>query len=215
MPNALAMAGLSMHEELVYTTVLALGTCTVSTISRRVNMPRATVYLSLDTLAKKHLVSEVAEGTIKQFCANSPEILSSIVARRNQKFESVLSRLFLLWARHTNEPKVIIGRDAIKKFLDETLVDGIRSCLVVENVSHETVVPALTEFFERCTLRGIHVSTHTTQELKEKNMFNADESLNAQFVRILIGSYDISIELSDLSIAYIRKKDLLLNLLNG
>src|SRR3989344_7841000 len=71
--NQLEQAGLTKREAALYMALLQNGPSTILAIAKRAGMKRPTVYLVLDELVRKGLVSLVPKEKRKIFIALSPE----------------------------------------------------------------------------------------------------------------------------------------------
>ena len=67
--------GLSEKEARVYLTVLELGTSIASTIARRAELNRVTVYTVLEEMIKKAIILSETINNIKYYTAVHPEAL--------------------------------------------------------------------------------------------------------------------------------------------
>lgn len=74
--------GLNEKEAAVYLALLQVDSASVVSLAEKTNIKRPTVYVVLETLAKKGLVSEVEIGNKTYFAAEAPERLESYVERQ-------------------------------------------------------------------------------------------------------------------------------------
>src|SRR4051812_8491190 len=77
--------GLSDKEALVYLTSLELGSSSVLKISKLSGLKRPTVYLIVDSLITKGLMSIEVKGFKKQYVAESPDRLEAIFNERKHE----------------------------------------------------------------------------------------------------------------------------------
>src|SRR3989344_388940 len=85
--------GLSDKEALIYLALLQVDSTTALDLSKKTKINRSTVYVVIDSLSKKGLVSETTIGKKTQFQAESPERLETFVENRKQQFEEQSERL--------------------------------------------------------------------------------------------------------------------------
>lgn len=78
--KALSYLDLATDEAEVYLAALELGTASVLEISRKISIPRATVYLVIHSLLKKNLLIQTAKGKKKRFHSVSPEHLIELAS---------------------------------------------------------------------------------------------------------------------------------------
>lgn len=74
--------GLTDKESLVYLALLQVDNSSVVDIAKKTDIKRTTVYVVIDTLAKKGLVSETTVNGKTQYQAESPESLQTYIERQ-------------------------------------------------------------------------------------------------------------------------------------
>lgn len=79
--------GLSDKEAAVYLATLTLGSSTVLRIARRAKVARATTYLVLDSLMRRGLIAQYAEGNKTLFVAESPRRLEHLLKDKESELE--------------------------------------------------------------------------------------------------------------------------------
>lgn len=121
--------GLSPNEAKVYLAAVALGPTTAGLIARNADIKRTTVYAVMESLMQKGLMAIKLRGFKKQYYAEKPEKLESILELRRAKFKKYLPDLNSLYK--IEDGAGIIGyhegKDAIKNLywdLLETLKPG-------------------------------------------------------------------------------------------
>ncbi|MEX0672441.1 MAG: helix-turn-helix domain-containing protein, partial [Candidatus Paceibacterota bacterium] len=77
--------GMSEKEAKVYLALLQVDSASATELSRTTDIKRPTVYVIIESLAEKGLVSETTVGKRTQFQAESPERLETYVERRKQE----------------------------------------------------------------------------------------------------------------------------------
>lgn len=85
--------GLNEKESAIYLALLQVDSASVVSLAEKTKIKRPTVYVVLDTLAKKGLVSEVKIGNKTHFSAESPERLESYVERQRVILDEHAKRL--------------------------------------------------------------------------------------------------------------------------
>ena len=85
--------GLSDKEAAIYLALLGFESATPTELSEKTGVKRTTVYVVLETLEKKGLVSEVPKGKTSSFQAEPPERLQTYVERQKVILEERSARL--------------------------------------------------------------------------------------------------------------------------
>ena len=85
--------GLTHNESAVYLALLQVDGTTALNISHKTKINRSTVYVTLETLSKKGLVSETVVGKKTQFQAEPPERIKTYVERRKIELEEMAHRV--------------------------------------------------------------------------------------------------------------------------
>lgn len=98
--------GLTNNEVNVYLTTLMLGSSKVNGITKRVNLPRTTIYNTLRMLMDKGLISYVIISGVRYFQAAKPIKFLSNLKEKEEKIKSILSELESIQESITDKPKV-------------------------------------------------------------------------------------------------------------
>src|SRR6185369_11678946 len=85
--------GLTDKEATIYLSLLQVDGATALDLSKKTKINRSTVYVTIESLSKKGLVSETTIGKKTQFQAESPERLETFVEKRRLQFEEQSQRL--------------------------------------------------------------------------------------------------------------------------
>lgn len=85
--------GLNEKESAIYLALLQVDSASVVSLADKTKIKRPTVYVVLETLAKKGLVSEVEIGNKTHFAAEAPERLETYVERQKIILEEHTKRL--------------------------------------------------------------------------------------------------------------------------
>lgn len=132
--------GFSEKEAKVYLTVLELGTSIASTIARRSEIKRVTVYTILDDLKRKWIANETTKDDVKYYSVISPDILLKQLEQKFESFKEKVPELLALADKFGNRPKVQFfeGGEGIKKMYNDLLTsidEDIHSFLGLEEVN--------------------------------------------------------------------------------
>lgn len=123
-------AGLNDKEAVIYLELLKEKICNASKLSKLTKIQRTTVYLELDNLIKKGLVSYVIKNSKRYYQAASPEKLIEILDTQKQKIQSILPSLKNL--HHSIEPfkiEIFEGKEGIKTFYQDILNSNTKELL--------------------------------------------------------------------------------------
>ncbi|MCX8194061.1 MAG: hypothetical protein N3G19_01735 [Candidatus Pacearchaeota archaeon] len=120
---ALKQLGLRENEIKVYISLLELGVSKVDAISKRVPLPRTTIYGILKSLLEKGLVSYVIKSGIKYFEATDPKRLLLIEKEKIQVLQNLIPSLEKIKETVTIKPSIEIyeGIEGIKSIYEDML----------------------------------------------------------------------------------------------
>jgi len=116
-------AGINETEAKIYLASLELGQASVSRIARKSGVKRTTIYLSLENLMKKGLMSAVrAEGSHLYF-AEDPRNLERLMEERKQKIAKLVPQLLAFTNLIDKKPQIryFEGKDGIKEVIKDAL----------------------------------------------------------------------------------------------
>jgi sugar-specific transcriptional regulator TrmB len=120
--------GLSEKEASVYLALLAVENYSVLDLSKKTSINRSTVYIVLESLAKKGLISETTVGKKVHFQAESPERLETYVEQRKilleeqaKKLRDIIPQIKSVQREVGEKPivKYFEGREGILSSLEE------------------------------------------------------------------------------------------------
>lgn len=115
--------GLSGREAKMYLFLIEHIEESAHTISKGTGIPRATVYLVLENLKKKGLVSVSKKNNVSYFMAESPKRLQKIIEEKLVLTDALVPYLQSL--THTHEPspstKIYTGKEGLKVIFDDIL----------------------------------------------------------------------------------------------
>lgn len=104
--HVLSYLGLSEKQAQIYLTLLKLGTASVSQIATHAKIKRPTVYVVLETLRKRQLVSRSSSGPDRLFSAVKPDQLKQLFESRLTEFQDALPALHHLVAEQVGRPQI-------------------------------------------------------------------------------------------------------------
>lgn len=90
---ALKEYGLSDKEIKVYITLLSLGSINLQEIAKKVDLPRTTIYNTLNYLVSKGLVSFIVKGNVRFYEAVNPEKLISKIDEKRELIKEIIPNL--------------------------------------------------------------------------------------------------------------------------
>ena len=132
--------GLSEKVANVYLTILELGTNIASTIARRSEIKRVTVYTILDDLKKKWIVNEITKDDIKYYSVISPVHKDPLFAFLSDddivpELQQYLNTKFLKQRKEMGIHSSVIVRDteSNKQYLESTKKDKLTEVRLVDN----------------------------------------------------------------------------------
>jgi sugar-specific transcriptional regulator TrmB len=120
---ALKEYGLSDKEIKVYLALLPLGSINLQEIVKKVDLPRTTIYNTLNYLVTKGLVSFIVKGSVRFYEASNPEKLTEKINEKKKLIDSVLPDLKILKETVINSSSVEIfqGNKGIFTILSDAL----------------------------------------------------------------------------------------------
>jgi len=80
--------GFSDKEAKVYLSLLQMENSSVLTLAHKTGIKRSTVYMAIESLAKRGLVSETTKGKKTFYLAGSPELLEAYIERKMTSLDS-------------------------------------------------------------------------------------------------------------------------------
>lgn len=116
-------AGFNETEAKIYLAALELGQTTVSRIARKSGVKRTTVYLSLENLMKKGLISSVKAESSHMFFAEDPRNLERMMEERKERITKLVPQLLAFTNLIDKKPQIRFfeGSDGIKEVLKDAL----------------------------------------------------------------------------------------------
>lgn len=174
--------GLGDKEAVIYLSLLSVEHASVLDLAKKTKIKRPTVYVILDTLAKKGLVSETTIGKKTHYYAEPPERLETFVERQklvleenSKRLNDIIPQIKSVQRESSEKPlvKYFEGRDGIISMLEE-LFAGIPN---EKNGETYLLYPKdqLDELFtnqEREKYRSIRIS----RNIKSKVLYTSEKS---------------------------------------
>ncbi|MDB5195098.1 MAG: transcriptional regulator TrmB [Parcubacteria group bacterium] len=157
--EALVVLGLSRKEAAVYISLLELGLSTVSQISRKAAINRATGYVILDSLITKGLVSISGKEPKQEYVAESPDNLAALfeAEQKEAKEKEVKARELSLQLKSIQKvgdrPQVRFyeGTDGIKAVFEDSLTAKSGSIIAYTSIEdqHVSIPNYFPEYYQR------------------------------------------------------------------
>lgn len=91
--NALKEYGLTDKETQTYLALLPLGSTNLQQIAKKVNLPRTTIYNTLNYLFSKGLISKIIKKNITYYQASNPKKLVNDIEEKKKLLTSILPEL--------------------------------------------------------------------------------------------------------------------------
>lgn len=115
--------GLSLRESKIYLYLLKKLESPAYEIAKETSIPRATVYLTLEELKKKGLVSISRKNNVAHFCAESPNRLKKIAQEKITLADAIIPQLRALTRTNEFTPamKLYEGKEGLKTIFDDML----------------------------------------------------------------------------------------------
>lgn len=115
--------GLNEKEAKVYLATLQLGSGTILEIAKKAELKRPTVYLILDDLRNKGLITEIPKEKKRLFLAENPEKIKDLIKQKEKAFNDILPLLSAISNVNKEKPQV-------------TFYEGVEA--IINNIYKET-----------------------------------------------------------------------------
>lgn len=118
--------GLTNAEIKIYLALLELGSSTAGPIIEKSNLQSSVVFITLNKLLNKGLISVVKEGQRNYYHASNPKHIIDFIDDKKMKFEKILPELLLKQELTKEKPslKMFQGIKGVKELLLELLEAG-------------------------------------------------------------------------------------------
>lgn len=219
----LAQIGFSTAESLVYIASLELGSQPASVIAKKAAMKRGQTYNVLSQLKDRGIVQEFIKDGVRQFTAQSPSYLISILAARQE--DMAVSRQRLLQALPLLEklrnplivqPKVRFyqGVDGLKEVYNDTIRLPEKTVYAVCDFEHtfpkehsQQLHEWLWRYTDRRAAQNVHFNGIVNKS-KESDLAYRWRRKQKRTMKMLIGAYlPVEIMVYDDKVALISTKD--------
>jgi len=203
--NALLQLELTEKEILCYLTLLEFGSSTIQSISRNSGLNRVTLYVAIDELKGKGLLSETKKGKRRLFVAESPDSLKKILTKKRNALHAeekvlesfILPTLKAFDIQQENKPQIKFfeGIEGIYKVYDDYV---LKYSDVISYGSYDSVLKVSTEkeeidFFPELVKRKIFF--RSILENTELNKKFAQLSLGIMHTKFLAPEQKISADI--------------------
>lgn len=144
--------GLTRNESAVYLQLLKLTEGTAFIVAKAAKMPRATAYLTLDSLKEKGLVSQYRKNNILCFAAESPNRLLDMAERKKEIATQIIPHLHAISGTNQDQPsiKMFMGKQGIKNVFEEMLeIADEKNIKEIVCMSHPELYAQLPKYFPR------------------------------------------------------------------
>ncbi len=121
--QALKQYGLTENESAVYVTLLKKLEATAFEVAKSTEIPRATVYLTLESLKKQGFISQIRKNNVAYFTPESPNQLLHLLKKKEEIVNGVMPQIRALAGRQVDTPvaKLYVGIEGIKIGFEDIL----------------------------------------------------------------------------------------------
>lgn len=162
--QALKTIGFKKEEIEVYLICLQFGSASVFQLSQRTKIPRTTVYLVVDSLISKGLLTQTMVGKRKRFVVEEPARLIGLFSTKQEKisqaiteFREELPQLTAIYNLNVQKPKIKYyeGVNGVKMIYEDTLSypEILVHCMTQEGIKR--MGDYLEKYFKRLKRWGI------------------------------------------------------------
>lgn len=182
--KALLQLDLTEKEIATYVSLLEIGKASVQDIFHNTGVNRVSIYVAIEELKQKGLVSESRKGKKKVFVAEDPEVLVNILKNRREQLrkqdeslqDTIVPMLKAINIQQENKPQIKFfeGADGINKVFDQYV---LKSHDAFNCGSYETATRVISRESE----------LHFFQNIKKQGVFYRmlleDTPLNREFAK--------------------------------
>ncbi len=184
--------GFSEKEAKVYLTILELWISIASTIARRSEINRVTVYTILDNLKKDGIVNETTKEGVKYYSVISPDVLLKQMEQKYESFKDKVPELLALAEKFGSKPKIQFfeGFEGMKKMYNDVLTsekEPISAFLGLEKINKKFLEYLYKEFLPQRIKLGIkaRVISHASEKNKEYKSIDKKTLKETRFIKDL------------------------------
>lgn len=185
----------SDKETAVYLALLELETATATQIADHSGINRSTVYVIIETLQKRGLISiNKEESSVTNYIASPPERLLQLAEEEAKRYQhlvgqihNILPELKSRYRGNKPRPRVRFyeGKEGLISAYEDTLTAGetIRAYASIENM-HEAIPGYFPDYYKRRSSKGIAIrSIHPdTEEARDRTTYNKEELRDSALV---------------------------------
>ncbi|KKU82160.1 MAG: Transcriptional regulator, TrmB [Parcubacteria group bacterium GW2011_GWA1_47_8] len=197
----------SDKEIAVYLALLELETATATQIADQSQINRSTVYVIIEALQKRGLISiNKEEDSITKYVASPPERLLQLAEEETKRYQnlvgqihSVLPELKSRYRGNKPRPKVRLyeGKEGLISAYEDTLTssESIRAYASIENM-HKALPGYFPDYYKRRADKGIAIRSilPDTEEARQRTAYDKEESRESALVPA--GEYSFSPEIN-------------------
>ncbi|MEK7538638.1 MAG: helix-turn-helix domain-containing protein [Patescibacteria group bacterium] len=205
----------SDKEIAVYLGLLELETGTATQIADQSQINRSTVYVIIEALQKRGLISiNKEEASITKYVASPPERLLQLAEEETKRYQtlvgqihSVLPELKSRYRGNKPRPKVRLyeGKEGLISAYEDTLTSSepIRAYASIENM-HKALPGYFPDYYKRRAEKGIAIrSVHPdTEEARKRTIHNSEERRDSALVPPSEYSFSPEINIYDNKIVF-------------
>lgn len=213
----LVAVGLTPDEIVIYLSILDAGSDSILHLSQNTGIPRTTVYLLIESLVEKKIVSEVVDGKKKRYTVASPQEIVVYAQNKKKKLvESIdilqkeLPQLQALYNLNAGKPRVryYTGKREVKRVFDEALTSEeiFLHCMSLEG--REIMGDILDEYIEQLAKKLVF-SKQIISDSKENQGFKKQYETARNQIMCLENKYMTSADyiLFGTNVAYMTYTD--------
>lgn len=114
--RALTLYGLTKNEAAVYTALLKKLESTAFALAKETEIPRATVYLTLESLRKQGIISTFRKNNVAYFTPENPSRLAALLKTKEEILQDVMPQILAITSRGMDTPmaKLYVGIEGLK-----------------------------------------------------------------------------------------------------
>lgn len=121
--RALERYGFSQNEAVIYIYLLNNLEAAVFEIAKETEIPRTTVYATLEYLKNRGIISQFRKNNVAYFTPESPSQLMRLLKEKEEALNEVMPDIQAITSRGMDKPvtKLYVGLDGIKTLLEDIL----------------------------------------------------------------------------------------------
>lgn len=168
--NSLISYGLTENEARIYISLLKKLEASAFEISKDTNIPRATVYITLEKMKAEKIVSSLKKNNVQYFTPENPKALERLLEEKQKNLSEILPELNSIIDTSKESPNVHMytGDEGVKIALDNILESMKRSNNhVLLAASQSEILDRLPKYFPEWMKRRESLSIKTKLILSE------------------------------------------------